>query len=235
MAKCGNEAKCFNDTDHTILVTQPNYSLLIITSFTLSRGKSDPNIFFFSSGSVKLDLFHRAVWPVFFSAPPEIHPLARSRGIKVKSSTNSSRVFLWISCCSDFPSNTKHHMPHGHVTNRVRTQHIDELLAYVILLCVCCLYVNIWRSMCVFMCMRLPCRCTYSARYVRCKCCVGVPAAHVTVSDLSRWELCCAPHMGLCNICNETPGAGLGVGTGEDGGTGGGTGGTRGRIRATDS
>lgn len=45
--KCWNEAKCFNDTHHTIHVTQANYSLLIIISFTMSRGWFSPKHFFF--------------------------------------------------------------------------------------------------------------------------------------------------------------------------------------------
>lgn len=41
-----NAAKRFNDTYHKIHVTQPNYSLLIIISFTVSQGTC--NIFFLS-------------------------------------------------------------------------------------------------------------------------------------------------------------------------------------------
>lgn len=43
--KCWNPAKCFNDTYHTIHVTQLNYSPLIIISFTMSADHPVLNIF----------------------------------------------------------------------------------------------------------------------------------------------------------------------------------------------
>lgn len=54
LANYWNEAKCVNDTYHTIRVTQPNYILVIIISFTMSPGISNPPPFFFGSVSSSL-------------------------------------------------------------------------------------------------------------------------------------------------------------------------------------
>lgn len=56
-ANCWNEAKCFNDTYHTIHVAQANYSLLIIISLTMSH----PKHFFSRHGALQFVQKHFSI------------------------------------------------------------------------------------------------------------------------------------------------------------------------------